>query len=639
MTIKPRSWQKKAFNVIDSVIENGMNTIIPVNACVGSGKTHVACYAFGKFITEHKSQSTVQMFVSPRIRLCDQQSQEISDYIELVFGLIEGTDYKIVPVDCTKQDFNKKNDTLVNRHTIFVICDKSLWGTEPNVEDLNYRWHNWLHNFNVYRRRRKIFGFAAFDEAHNFNNNHDKIESEITKYFTPILMSGTPAPYQKELTSTYSKNICVCSPSLAMKNKWICKPSLNLIFGGLSVWPAAIVATLNREIELCRSEKFNSRIMVNCGSIDVIKALIELPYFQENIGKKFHMITLHSKKSYEDEDFSIQNVEPTIDLRVVSADEAYDKIENIDNNTAFNDDLPILVAQVQMLGEGINVKSFNAIITASNNDKTAMQQIGRCVRNYTLGNTTKVNNGHANVYVLTDNVENILNLMLNLEEYDLTDDCFDWGKKVDLSTGSSDKSDETVIRELSDADWDEIDEHNDLSILELLGRYNKKKEKQILKDICDTVFADDHVVLAILNKLTLPQIKVLNKIATSTNASHKLTESNIKELKEHTESKVKEIEDKNTSITEENESDLPAIAEVKTETPEDRHIASGKQVIGGILKHVFNIVSANKGYKKGIKNRGGLTAMLSVVTHNSDVASVLGEYLEKNERFMNYILK
>ena len=38
----------------------------------------------------------------------------------------------------------------------------------------------------------------------------------------------------------------------------------------------------------------------------------------------------------------------------------------------------------EMIGEGINVKSFNSVITASNCDKTAMQQIGRAVRNFSI---------------------------------------------------------------------------------------------------------------------------------------------------------------------------------------------------------------------------------------------------------------
>ena len=56
-------------------------------------------------------------------------------------------------------------------------------------------------------------------------------------------------------------------------------------------------------------------------------------------------------------------------VKVVEADEAYAAIEAIDSNSYFKDNLPIVVAQVAMLGEGINVSSFNAILTASNAEK------------------------------------------------------------------------------------------------------------------------------------------------------------------------------------------------------------------------------------------------------------------------------
>ena len=51
---KTRKWQKHAFKVVDSHIENP----ISVNACVGSGKTSVACYSFGKFIINNRTRKT-----------------------------------------------------------------------------------------------------------------------------------------------------------------------------------------------------------------------------------------------------------------------------------------------------------------------------------------------------------------------------------------------------------------------------------------------------------------------------------------------------------------------------------------------------------------------------------------------------
>ena len=117
---KTRKWQRHAFNVINNYVDG----IVPVNACVGSGKTAVACYAFGKFIVDNIYSKTIQMFVTPRIRLCDQQNKEIESFLESEFNLKNGPDYALIGVDCTKHQFNKKNDLLESRHTIFVICDE-----------------------------------------------------------------------------------------------------------------------------------------------------------------------------------------------------------------------------------------------------------------------------------------------------------------------------------------------------------------------------------------------------------------------------------------------------------------------------------------------------------------------------------
>ena len=45
-----RDWQKASFKKIDRCLASSESQIMPVNATVGSGKTDLACYAFGKFI-------------------------------------------------------------------------------------------------------------------------------------------------------------------------------------------------------------------------------------------------------------------------------------------------------------------------------------------------------------------------------------------------------------------------------------------------------------------------------------------------------------------------------------------------------------------------------------------------------------
>lgn len=494
MAFKARKWQKAAFKVINHCTTDNINDIIPVNACVGSGKTSVACQAFGAFIEKHHDKKTVQMFVTPRIRLCDQQNDEIETFLNENFGLKNSIDYSLIAVDCTKNDYNKNNDILASKHSIFVICDQSLWGTDKKAVDPNNRWHKWVHKFKHWQDLGYKFGYAAFDEAHNYSNklcemfgedNSDK--KSISSYFNVMLMSGTPAAYQRDLSIQYKRNVCACPPKVAIENKWVCKPNLNLVCGNASALPGAIVAVLNREKKICRNEVFMPRIMINCNSIDDISSLYSIDWFKDNVGKTCHFISLHSSKMFENDDGKAVIAEPMIDGVKVTADEAYKAIESIDANEYFHDALPVLVAQVAMLSEGINVNSFNAIITSSNSDRTAMQQIGRCIRNYKFKGKNKVNDGHANVYVLTDNIQSIFGLLKNLEEYDLTDECFDWGERLDICTGAGIEQADGVAR-LHDTDWQPIDIANDLEIIEIIDKFNSKMFKNAMnlmyKDWC-----------------------------------------------------------------------------------------------------------------------------------------------------------
>ena len=488
---KTRKWQKHAFKVVDSHIENP----VPINACVGSGKTVVACYAFGKFIVDNRSNKTVQMFVTPRIRLCDQQNKEIEKFLASEFGLKNGPDYALIGVDCSKHEFNKKNDLLESKHTIFVICDESLWGKDKGI-DPAARWHGWLRKFRLWSEHGFKFGWAALDEAHNYEKNErlmlDDEEACLANWFKLMPMSGTPSAFQREWSKRWPKNVCKCSPKEAMENGWICKPKLNLVLGDKDRgWARAVAAVLHREVAICKNEVFKPRLMVNCSGIDDINELVGLEWMQAHAGKDFHFITLHSTKGYDDGEGVLAFAKPTIDCKVVEADEAYAAIEAIDSNSYFKDYLPIVVAQVAMLGEGINVSSFNAILTASNTEKTAMQQIGRCIRNYRFDGKEKVADGHADVYVLTDNVMAIKQLLLNLEEYDLTDECFQWGDKIDIMTGSDlEDIDDGRVPELNSFAWDPIDPEHDLDIVEMMQSMKSKLYKRAAADMFSSFFGD-----------------------------------------------------------------------------------------------------------------------------------------------------
>lgn len=176
---KLRPWQSAAVKKIDNAYKSGKTQLMAVNACVGSGKTYTAAYAFGKFISDHRDASTVSVFVSPRIKLCAQQTDSLAEDIEKTFGLKNGVDYKILQVDCQHDDFNRRDDYLGAKHAIFVVCDKSLWGKSEtegeNKGDPMARWKGWLRRFNAWKNAGRLFGAIFYDEAHNYSASQDKM--------------------------------------------------------------------------------------------------------------------------------------------------------------------------------------------------------------------------------------------------------------------------------------------------------------------------------------------------------------------------------------------------------------------------------------------------------------------------------
>lgn len=332
-----------------------------------------------------------------------------------------------------------------------------------------------------------------------------KQDKNIAHLFKNVItMSGTPDWVQREMTSKNKKNECKCSPKLAMENGWICKPVLNLVNCSDADWPAAVKAVFYRELKTYENngKLFKPTILVNCKSIDDVANLREVPWFKDNAGKLFHLISIHSKKTVHDNAGLVKDLCAEIDGKSVEAEEAYNVIASIDKQ---NDALPTIVFQVQMIGEGINVKSFNAVVTASNCDKTAMQQIGRVLRNFYVKKTvvekheekldgffnkllkrtrvvetqiektfSKVKDGTANVYVINDNLRTLTNLIVGLSNYDLTSSCFSWGDKLDINEGSSPGIlDEEDSAKLQKPSWNALDAVSP-EIIEVLNTAKKK---------------------------------------------------------------------------------------------------------------------------------------------------------------------
>ena len=490
---KPYDWQMKSFAKIDRCLTSQSREIMPINACVGSGKTTLASYAFGRFISENRDAQTVSVFVSPRIKLCSQQKKSISEFIDGTFDIREGTDYKLVLVNSGDEarltDFCRQSARLYSDHTVFVFCDESLWGKSDGDGDPDRRWHMWSGNFKSWLERGVKFGAAFYDEAHNYERDVGRIMELSDTFRLTMLASGTPAHFQKELSRENRKNVCECTPAEAMAEGMICKPSLNLVRGSLDFdFPAAIAAVLKREKAMCEKEPFGVSLLVNCTSIDQIKAILDHEWFRNRIGKQFHVVSIHSQKSYTDGDNARRVLDCRIDDKTgISSQEAYGVVEALDSGY-FNDGLPVIVFQVGMIGEGINVKCFNSVIVTTHSDRTAMQQIGRGIRNYVKDGKDKIHDGHANVYAFFENVEDLQRLIVNVQEYDLTEDCFDWGRQIDVSTGSGMEYDDEcgIESALNEFEWNEITK---LDILEIISaadiRSTKKNSFEFVDELID----------------------------------------------------------------------------------------------------------------------------------------------------------
>jgi len=173
MSKTKRSWQEEGVKVVEACNSNDMHNVIPVNACVGSGKTDLASYALGDFIKKNRDKKTFQMFVTPRIRLCAQQADEIRAYLKEELGLEDGRDYDIMRKDCTQHDMDLRARTFSSQHAVAVVCDESLWGTEQDGTEL--RWRRWMKFLHKIQGRGWLLGNVVLDEAHNYTSSVEKV--------------------------------------------------------------------------------------------------------------------------------------------------------------------------------------------------------------------------------------------------------------------------------------------------------------------------------------------------------------------------------------------------------------------------------------------------------------------------------
>lgn len=467
-----RDWQKSARRTINEISKQEAHALIAVNACVGSGKTTVAMQAMVDFIEKNTLNETIQVFVCPRLALCKQQAAEIEDY----FTKSQIESFKVICYNCEGE--KPKEFVDHNQHVVLVACDKSIWDDK-------------LPSFKRLLESRKC-GVIAYDEAHNYSAHCSQMfhytedeslpytaDDGLAAYFeTNLFMSGTPNEYQIKLSKdNHSIDLSIKDAINITPRPYICKPTLNLVHSKEEVFDVrlirnAIIAVKNHEKEFYENNKYmQPRILVCADGIDTIQNI------KDELGDDCHVILLHSVKPT-----SINNApdffEPEINGDKKSKAEVMEMLDAIDSGSEkaselLSDKKPIIVLQVDMISEGVNIKSFNSVFITSHSETKQMQQIGRVLRHFVVEDENKkvlfdkYQSGLANIYCPISNDSEIGELLFNLERAGLSEGCFNWGKIVNVthSSANSELSDNPAKPEI----WKSIDSKFNIDELYKMG--------------------------------------------------------------------------------------------------------------------------------------------------------------------------
>ena len=488
-----RPWQVFARNKINEIAEQEAHALIAVNACVGSGKTTVAMQAMVDFIKRNELNETIQVFVCPRLALCEQQAKEIAKY----FTDAEVTSFKVLEYNCEgekpKEDVNEWT-----QHIVLVACDKSIWDDK-------------LPAFKRLLENRKC-GVIAYDEAHNysahcsqmFHYTEDKsisytADDGLATYFeTSLFMSGTPNEYQIKLAKdNHSIELSIKDAISVTPRPYICKPTLNLVHSKDEVFDVrlirdAIVAIKNHEKEFYENNEYiQPRILICLNEIDTIQNI------KDELGDDCHIISLHSVKETNINN-EVETFEPEINGIKKNKTEVMEMLDAIDSGSEkalelLSDKKPIIVLQVDMISEGVNIKSFNSVFITSHTQTKQMQQIGRVLRHFEVkdenGNILfdKNSSGLANIYCPISNEAEIGELLYNLEQAGLSEGCFEWGKIVNVthSSANSESSDNPAKPET----WRSI--RSEFNIEELYKMGDNVWNGRVLKNVLNLEISDE----------------------------------------------------------------------------------------------------------------------------------------------------
>lgn len=392
---------------------------------------------------------------------------------------------------------------------------------------------------------------------------------------TSIFMTGTPAEFQKVITEESFH--CDCPIYEAVEKGYVTRPTLNLIKCYEHQYNSAVLAVYKNELEIYKTSKVKwpIHIIANCSSIDEVDSLYTNCWNNFAKDENIHLISVHSKKSIENKKTLVEtDIVPRLDNETdlnkiiekyrkeidkwISKDEdnkeptcMMDILELIDAGVILKGE-PVVLFQVDMISEGINLCSFNAGIIKSKADVKSTQQIGRIIRDYTItdknGEHHKKIDGHANIYSIIENENDICNLLERLEQFELTADSFDWGRKVDVSNGGAADPDKDKVPTLSDFVWDEI---TNVEIQEyralFVSNKNDKDARHIPTEELANLSADDMAILAEVLNCNVGKIK--SNVEKLKNTHKDIEKENKKKNKDEKKINEKKAEAKKSKIS------------------------------------------------------------------------------------------
>lgn len=536
-----RPWQVFAKNKINEIAGQEAHALIAVNACVGSGKTTVAMQAMVDFIKRNELNETIQVFVCPRLALCKQQKDEIEDYLTKA----EVTSFKVLEYNCEgkkpKEDANEWT-----QHIVLVACDKSIWDDK-------------LPAFKRLLENRKC-GVIAYDEAHNYSAHCSQMfhytednsipytaDDGLATYFeTSLFMSGTPNEYQIKLAKdNHSIELSIKDAISVTPRPYICKPTLNLVHSKDEVFDVrlirdAIIAIKNHEKDLYENNEYiQPRILICLNEIDTIQNI------KDELGDDCHIISLHSVKETNINN-EVETFEPEINGIKKNKTEVMEMLDAIDSGSEkaselLSDKKSIIVLQVDMISEGVNIKSFNSVFITSHTQTKQMQQIGRVLRHFEVKDENenilfdKNSSGLANIYCPISNEAEIGELLYNLEQAGLSEGCFEWGKIVNVthSSANSESSDNPAKPET----WRSI--RSEFNIDELYKMGDNVWNGRVLKNVLNLEISDEikEKLIKLSRALASGKLDELKKKKSTTKNTSKVSKE-----KEPSNKKEKEVD-------------------------------------------------------------------------------------------------